>query len=62
LNVVVIWTLYLMQKSTLFVIGEYFGKVLDGLQMGQDTISWSNTMKYLAVVFKSTRKVVTDVE
>jgi len=51
-----------MQKSTLFVIGEYFGKVLDGLQMGQDTISWSNTMKYLAVVFKSTRKVVTDVE
>jgi len=34
----------------------------DGLQMGQDIISWSPTLKYLRVVFKSARTVVTDVD
>ena len=29
--------------------------------MGQDTISWSHTSKYLGVVFKSARTVVIDV-
>ena len=30
--------------------------------MGQDIISWSHTLKYLGVVFKSARTVVTDVD
>jgi len=29
--------------------------------MGQDITSWSHTLKYLRVVFKSARTVITDV-
>jgi len=50
------------KKSTLFVAGMDFNRVCDGLQLGQDIISWSHTLKYLGVVFKSTRTVVTDVD
>ena len=39
-----------------------FNRVCDKLQMGQDIISWSHTLKYLGFVFKSARTVVTDVD
>jgi len=39
-----------------------FDRVCDGLQMGQDIIPWTHTLKYLGVVFKSARTVVTDVD
>ena len=50
------------KKSTLFVADMDFSRVCDESQMGQDIVSWSHTLKYLGVVFKSACTVVTDVD
>jgi len=50
------------KKSTLFADGADFSKVFGRLQMGQDTISWLHTFKYLGVVFKLVHTVVIDVD
>ena len=38
-------------KSSLFVVGKACDVLIDTMRIGQDTINWSKSMKYLGVQF-----------
>lgn len=44
----------------MFTVGKAYDVVIDGLKIGQETISWSNSLKYLGVRFKSGRTLQVD--
>jgi len=48
------------KKSSLFVVGKACDVLIDTLRIGQDTINWNKSMKYLGVQFKSGHVLQTD--
>jgi len=50
------------KKSSLFVVGWAHDVVIDSLRIGQDTIVWNKSLKYLGVYFNSGRTLQIDNE
>jgi len=50
------------KKSTLFAVGKYCDTTVEDLNIGDDTISWSDRLKYLGVYFKAGHTLLIDSE
>jgi len=50
------------KKSSLFVVGRAHDVLIDSLRIGQDTIAWNKSLKYLGVYFNSGRTLQIDNE
>jgi len=50
------------KKSSLFVVGKACDVLIDTMRIGQDTINWNKSLKYLGVQFKSGHVLQTDNE
>ena len=54
--------LFNAKKSSVFIVGKNCSMLVDRLKLGNDNVTWSDHLKYLGIMFKSGKRLQSDLD